>query len=167
MKARSHPKASKKSDSYFLRTAILMALDGVEKGNSPFGACIVDSFGEVIAVGHNTVLTKNNPTHHAEINCISHACKRLGSWDLSGCTIYSTTEPCPMCFSAIHWARIKRVVYGTNISDVRNLGFSELSISNKKMKDLGKSKVRITSDFLRPECLELLLFWKSKDSKTY
>ena len=84
-------------------------------GGGPFGACVVRD-GAVLAVARNTVL-RNDATAHAEINAIRKACRRLGTHDLSGSVIYSTTEPCPMCFSAVHWARIGTIVYGTNIAD--------------------------------------------------
>ncbi len=152
---------------FFMLNAIETAIKGVRKGNSPFGACIVKN-NKIIASSHNTVLSANNATHHAEINAISIACNKLKTWNLSGCTIYSTTEPCPMCFSAIHWARIKKVVYGTRIYDVSKLGFSELPISNRTMERFGNSSVRIEEDFMREECLDLLAFWKRrKGRKTY
>ena len=87
---------------------------------------------------------------------------------MSGCVIYSTTEPCPMCFSAIHWAKIDTIVYGTNIQDVQDLGFNELELSNQTMKKKGKSPVEIIEGFMRDECKELLDEWSKKTSaKTY
>jgi tRNA(Arg) A34 adenosine deaminase TadA len=112
----------------------------------------------VLAVARNSVL-KNDATAHAEINAIRKACAKLKSFDLSGCVIFSTTEPCPMCFGAIHWARIDRVVFGTSISDVKKRGFNELCISNRKIKSLGKLKVKIHPSYLRNECLDLLREW--------
>ncbi|MFH1684887.1 MAG: nucleoside deaminase [Candidatus Micrarchaeota archaeon] len=150
----------------FMRNAIKIAQKGFSKGNSPFGACIVKN-GKVVAVAHNTVFEKQDSTNHAEINAIRKACKKLGTFDLSGCAIYSTTEPCPMCFSAIHWARIGAIVYGTTISDVKKLGFSELTISCQMMKKQGKSKVKIKGDYMRAECVDLLKEWKRKLGKTY
>jgi tRNA(Arg) A34 adenosine deaminase TadA len=128
----------------------------------PFGACLVKS-GKIIAVGRNGVL-KNDSTAHAEINAIRKACKKLKTYDLSGCVIYSTTEPCPMCFSAIHWARIKTIVYGTNIADVEKRGFNELAISNVNFKKLGKSPVRIIQAF-RDDCLKFLQAWDKLENK--
>ncbi len=140
-----------------------LAIDDVRRQfqalpGGPFGACIVR--GEaVIAVAHNTVLAHHDPTCHAEVNAIRAASAALASHDLSGCTIYSTTEPCPMCFSAIHWARLERVVFGTRIEDVRRLGFNELTVDNATLKRLGGSPVDIIPDFLRDECLRLLDDW--------
>ncbi len=132
----------------------------------PFGACIVKR-GRVIAVARNTVL-KNDATCHAEINTIRLAAKKLGTFDLSGCEIYSTTEPCPMCFAAIHWAKIVKIYYGTTISDVKKRGFNELAISNRVLKKLGGSAVKIIRDHARKECLGLLKDWdRLPDKQVY
>jgi guanine deaminase len=107
-------------------------------------------------------------TMHAEMHAIRVACKKLKTIDLSGCTIYSTTEPCPMCFSAIHWAKIDKIVFGCRIVDAQKAGFNELTISNKKMKKEGKSKVKVVGDFLREENLKVFEeFNKSKKKKVY
>jgi tRNA(Arg) A34 adenosine deaminase TadA len=133
----------------------------------PFGACIVRG-SRAIAVGRNTVLARRDPTCHAEVNAIRFAARRLGTHDLSGCRIFSTTEPCPMCFAAIHWAGIDEVVYGTRIADVARLGFRELTISNRTLRRLGGSEVRIVSGVLREECLELLREWEERQAgRTY
>ena len=149
-----------------MEEAIKEAKKGVRKGDSPFGACIVKN-GKVISVGHSTVLSDRDATCHAEINAIRKACRKLKSHKLNGCTIYSTTEACPMCFSAIHWAEIDRIIFGTKIRDVQKLGFSELTIKDRKMKKLGHSPVKITAGHMRKECLELLEYWKKHGGKTY
>jgi len=132
----------------------------------PFGACIVKN-GKAIAVARNTVL-KNDATCHAEINAIRMASKKLKTFDLSGCVIYSTTEPCPMCFSAIHWAKINHIIYGTNIADAAKAGFNELRISNSTLKRLSKSKVKIEAGFMAEECRELFDLWSGLvEKKTY
>jgi tRNA(Arg) A34 adenosine deaminase TadA len=133
----------------------------------PFGACIVKN-GKVISVARNTVLKDNDATCHAEINAIRKASKKLNDFRLTGCAIYSTTEPCPMCFSAIHWARLEAVVFGTSISDAKKIGFNELSIPAKKMQTKGASDVRIISAFLQKECRNLFQDWaKLKDRRVY
>ncbi|MCX5687733.1 MAG: nucleoside deaminase [Candidatus Omnitrophica bacterium] len=132
----------------------------------PFGACIVKS-GKVLAVARNTVL-KKDATCHAEVNAIRRASKKLKTYDLSGCIIYSTTEPCPMCFSAIHWAKIDSVIFGTHIIDAKKIGFNELSIPAKKMKSQGKSSVKIFPKFLIKECQNLFKAWNAlEDKKLY
>ncbi len=123
----------------------------------PFGACIVKD-GVVIAVARNTVL-KSEAAAHAEINAIRRASRKLKTFDLAGCVIYSTTEPCPMCFGAIHWARIEAIVYGTDIADAAKLGFRELAITNQALKKAGKSTVKNFPSYMRDECLELFEKW--------
>lgn len=155
---------TKKNDIIFMQCAINEAQKNIRTiSGGPFGACIVRK-GEVIAAAHNTVL-KNDATAHAEINAIRKASKKLGTFDLSGCTIYSTTEPCPMCFSAIHWARIKKIVYGTSISDACKVGFNELVISNKKLISLGKLATELVPHFMRSECQALFDAWSLSQHK--
>ncbi|MBI4970489.1 MAG: nucleoside deaminase [Candidatus Omnitrophica bacterium] len=148
-----------------MRAAIRSAQTGMScREGGPFGAAIVKS-GRLIAVAHNTVLKNQDATAHAEINAIRIASRKLKSFSLKGCVIYSTTEPCPMCFAAIHWARIDRIIFGTQIHDVQKRGFNELSIPAVRMKKSGKSPVKITSGFMREECLELLQRWDGLDRK--
>ena len=138
-------------DARLMRLAIDEAMRGVEKGQSPFGAVIARG-GEVVAVGHNVVWMTTDITAHAEVNTLRKACQEVGGIDLSGCTIYSTTEPCPMCFSAIHWAKIDRIVFGTSIADAERAGFNELAVSNDDLKRLGASGVVVEGGFLKDEC---------------
>jgi guanine deaminase len=153
-----------KLNESFMRLALLEARKNLKKiEGGPFGACIVKG-GLVIAVARNKVL-KSDATAHAEINAIRFASQKLRSFDLSGCVIYSTTEPCPMCFSAIHWARIGKIVYGTNIADAKRIGFNELSISSLKMREMGKAKVLIVKGFLREECRQLFDDWHKLSAK--
>lgn len=146
---------------HYMRLALGEAYRGIHKGEGgPFGASIVKG-GRVIAVAHNRVLASRNPTLHAEIVAIGRASRRLGTHQLDGCTIYSTTEPCPMCFAAIHWARIGTVHFGTTVPDVKRLGFNELTLSNATLKRLGRSPVRLFPGLLRDECRQLLRDWKA------
>jgi len=151
------------NDENFMRLAIQEAKEGVDDGQAPSGACIVKN-DEVISCEHNRVWETTDITAHAEIVAIREACKKLNAIDLSGCIIYSTTEPCPMCYSAIHWAKISKIIFGTRIQDAKNFGFSELCISDKQMNELGNDYIRITSDFLREENLELFKYWKNKEN---
>ena len=91
----------------------------------PFGAVIVDKLGNIIAKGNNKVIANNDPTAHAEIIVIREACKKLGTYDLSGCTLYTSCEPCPMCLSAIIWANIKEVYYACTREDAGKIGFRD------------------------------------------
>src|SRR3954449_12536374 len=114
----------------FMRLAIDKTREGIDAGQSPFGAVIVHG-GEGVAVTHNTVWLTTDPTAHAEVNCIRAAAKALNTIDLKGATLYSTTEPCPMCLSAIHWAKIERVIFGATIDDAATAGFAELHVAAK------------------------------------
>lgn len=134
------------------------ALDG-----GPFGSCIVKS-GKVVAVAGNTVF-REDATCHAEVNAIRIASKKLGTYDLSGCVIYTTTEPCPMCFSAIHWAGINCIVFGTSISDASRVGFNELPISARSLKRQGGAGVKICSGFFARECAKLFQDWKELENR--
>ena len=104
------------SDKEFLNLAIEIAEKNIAKGGGPFGAVIVKD-GEVVARSGNSVTVDNDPTAHAEVNCIRKACRVLGTFDLSGCVIYSSCEPCPMCLSAIYWARLDKLFYAATRRD--------------------------------------------------
>ena len=150
----------------FMRLALGEAYRGIHKGEGgPFGACVVKG-GRVVAVAHNRVLKSRNPTLHAEVVAIGRASRRLGTHLLDGCALYSTTEPCPMCFGAIHWARIGAVYFGTTVPDVNRLGFNELTISNATLKRLGRSPMRLHQGLLRGECRKLLADWKALPSRS-
>src|SRR5216684_3132378 len=125
-----------------MRVAIEKAKEGIALGQTPFGACIARA-GGLLSSAHNVVWQTTDITAHAEIHAIREACRKLSSIDLSGCVIYSTCEPCPMCFSACHWARISKIVYGANIQDAQRSGFHELTIPASRMKDLGGSQMEI------------------------
>lgn len=160
--------SSQARHEHFMRLALGEAYRGIHKGEGgPFGACVIMD-GRVVAVAHNRVLRSRNPTLHAEVVAIGRAARRLGTNLLDGCTIYSTTEPCPMCFSAIHWARIGTVYFGTTVPDVKRLGFNELTISNVTLKRLGRSPMRLHAGLLRAECRKLLADWKAlPNRRTY
>jgi guanine deaminase len=143
----------------FMAMAIAAARRGMRRGDGgPFGACIVKK-GKVVALGHNRVLLTGNPTQHAEVVAICRASRQLGH-EMDGSTIYSTTEPCVMCFAAVHWARIDAVYFGTTILDVKRLGFNELTVPNTTLKRLGKSPVTLHPGFLRDACRDLLKDWQ-------
>jgi guanine deaminase len=147
--------------------AIAKAREGIAAGQSPFGACIVRG-RDVVSCEHNVVWQTIDSTAHAEVHAIRAACAKLGSIDLSGCTIYSTCEPCPMCFGACHWAHLARIVYGSSIADAAAIGFRELSIPNDTMKNLGGSPLEVTGEFMAAECRALFAEWvRRSGSQTY
>ena len=126
----------------------------------PFGAVIVDSNNNIIAVASNTVLKDNDPTAHAEINAIRIACKKLNTHDLTGYKIYATGYPCPMCLSAIIWANIKEVYYGTDLKDAEKIGFRDQKIYDFiNKKDLTLLNVE---QIKHDECLKLFLEYNNK-----
>lgn len=114
----------------------------IEKGGGPFGAVIIKN-GEIIAEAHNTVTITNDPTAHAEINAIRQACQKLNTFDLSDCEIYSSCEPCPMCLSAIYWAKISVVYYMNTKKDAAAIGFSDDFIYNELNLPIEKRKLKM------------------------
>jgi tRNA(Arg) A34 adenosine deaminase TadA len=143
----------------FMRLAIEKTREGIAAGQSPFGAVIVCG-SDVIAATHNTVWRTCDPTAHAEVNCIRAAATVLNSIALHGCTLYSTTEPCPMCLAAIHWAKINRVVFGATIADAAAAGFKELFVSANDLVVMGRSPLVVANGPLRDECVALFGEWQ-------
>ncbi len=149
-----------------MRRAIRLSLENVKKGGGPFGAVIVKD-GKIISSGTNKVTLKNDPTAHAEIDAIRRASKNLNSFDLSGCELYTSCEPCPMCLSAIYWARISRIYYGNTKKDAAKIGFIDDFIYKEIDKPLEKRKLKITQH-LRDEALMSFETWDlKKDKKEY
>ncbi len=142
-----------------MKLAIAKTREGIAAGQSPFGSIIVRD-GEVVAATHNTVWRDTDPTAHAEVNCLRAAAKALATIDLAGCTLYSTCEPCPMCLSAIHWAKIDRVVFGATIDDAATAGFHELHVAATDLAQMGGSPLIVESGLLREECAGLFAEWK-------
>jgi tRNA(Arg) A34 adenosine deaminase TadA len=151
-------------DKQFMREAIRLANESVNRGGGPFGAVIVKD-GKVIAGSSNSVTIDNDPTAHAEVNTIREACRRLGTFDLSGCTIYTSCEPCPMCLVAIYWARISRIFYGNNRKDARDIQFADDFIYEELERPLGNRTVPIIP-LLRDEALVTFRLWSEKTDKT-
>jgi tRNA(Arg) A34 adenosine deaminase TadA len=145
--------------AHYLQLAISKTREGIAAGQTPFGAVIVFE-QQVVAASHNLVWATCDPTAHAEIIAIREAARILRRIDLSGCTIYTTTEPCPMCLSAIHWAKLDSVVYGATIADAASAGFCELKVSARDLVKLGGSKLRVKVGPLRTQCRALFDEWK-------
>ena len=136
-----------------------------ENKGGPFGAVITDSNGKVISVASNRVLEDCDATAHAEVMAIRKAGKVLGTYDLSGCTLYATGYPCPMCLSAIIWANIKKVYYGTNLKDAEDIGFRDDFIYNYiKNKD---NDILDLIELSRDDCLSLFREYQDKNKKIY
>lgn len=136
-----------------------------ENKGGPFGAVVTDSNGNVISVASNRVLEDCDATAHAEVVAIRKAGKALGTYDLSGCTLYATGYPCPMCLSAIIWANIKKVYYGTNLKDAEDIGFRDDFIYNYiKNKD---NDILDLIELSRDDCLSLFREYQDKNKKIY
>lgn len=146
------------TDEQWMSLAMKAARDGIAAGQTPFGACIVRG-GKLIVAVHNVVLAATDITAHAEVNAIRQACGVLQSVDLSSCVIYSTCEPCPMCFAACHWAKLDRIVYAAEIADAKVAGFNEMPLSNQQMKQQGQSPIQIVPNILRDEGRKLFAEW--------
>ena len=148
----------------FMRMAIKEAKKGIESHHGgPFGAVIVKD-GKVVGKGHNQVLKNNDPTCHGEMMAIHKACKNLKTYDLSGCELYTTGEPCPMCYAAILWANIDKVYYGCTIQDNENIGFRD-----KKFYEMQQPEFRnkIVKELDREKCLELFEYYNSLEHNLY
>ena len=138
-----------------------------ENIGGPFGAAIVDADGNIIAVNSNRVLGDKDPTAHAEITAIREACKKLGTHDLSGCTIYATGFPCPMCLGAIIWANIKKCYFGCRPSDAEEIGFRDDFIYRFIKGDCKDIDILEFNEADREHCLELFNEYKEKEKEIY
>ncbi len=148
----------------FMKIAIREAFNGLKKNDGgPFGAVIVKN-GKIIAKGHNEVIKTNDPSAHAEIVAIRKASAKLKRFDLHDCEIYSSCEPCPMCFSAIHWAKMKKLYYGCTTKDVAEIGFDDKFIYDV-IKGIAKKKQVKVKQIDRKKCLKPLKEWKLKEDK--
>ena len=151
-------------DREFMREAIRLASDSVRNGGGPFGAVVVKD-GKIVAGSSNRVTIDNDPTAHAEVNTIREACRRLGTFDLSGCVIYTSCEPCPMCLGAIYWAHIDRIYYGNTRKDAADIDFADDFIYEEMDKPLDERTVPIIP-MLRDEALQSFRLWTEKTDKT-
>jgi tRNA(Arg) A34 adenosine deaminase TadA len=147
------------TDLDFMRLAIQAAWQGLEKGEMPFGACIVGQ-ERIIAVAHNSAKAEMDTTAHAEVQAIREASRRLQRLELTGATIYSTCEPCPMCFTACVWAKLERIVYACRIEDAERAGIRQVPISAARMNQLGQSGVVLVGDVLREDSRKLFDAWR-------
>ena len=132
----------------FMRKAIALSVENIQKGGGPFGAVIVKD-GKMIATGVNRVTANTDPTAHAEVNAIRKAAKKLGTFDLAGCDIYTSCEPCPMCLGAVYWAHLDKMYYGNTKTDARNIGFDDSFIYDEI--DLKPEERRVKTVQLLPE----------------
>ncbi len=151
-----------KTMNKFMRAAIKEAYKGINRGHGgPFGAVIVKD-GQIVGRGHNQVVKNNDPTCHGEMMAIHAACKKLKTFDLSGCEIYTTGEPCPMCMGAILWSNIDKIYYGCNIIDTEDIGFRD-----KKFYEMFENHQNLVIELDRQACLKLFMDYKNIQEKTH
>jgi tRNA(Arg) A34 adenosine deaminase TadA len=147
----------------FMKRAIELSIKSVNNGGGPFGSIIVKS-DKIIAEGSNKVTSNNDPTAHGEIVAIREACKKLNNFSLNGCELYSTCEPCPMCLSAIYWARIDKIYYANTRDDARKIDFDDSLIYTELQKNIDKRKIPMIQ-ILRNEALKAFELWDQKKDK--
>ena len=148
----------------FMREAIRLSVENIDENGGPFGAVIVKD-GEIIATGTNRVVPECDPTAHAEVTAIRNAAERLGSFDLSGCEIYTSCEPCPMCLGAIYWARIDKMYYGNDKEDAKRIGFDDSLIYSEIALDMSRRSLS-SERMLHEEALVAFGKWTAKEDKT-
>ena len=152
------------SDKKFMQEAIELSVNNVKSGKGgPFGAVVVKD-GKIIARGANSVTHSNDPTAHAEVNAIREACKVLNTFQLAGCEIYTSCEPCPMCLGAIYWARPDRVYYANTKLDAAAINFDDDFIYQEIAKPLEKREMKFIQ-LSREEALTAFDEWKKKTDK--
>lgn len=147
-----------------MRRAIALALESVRTGGGPFGALLVKN-GQLVSEGANQVTRTNDPTAHAEIVAIREACRALGTFQLTGCDLYTTCEPCPMCLGAIYWARPARVFYAGTAADAANAGFDDAFIYEELNTPQHTRHIPM-EELLRDEGLTVFQAWAAKADKT-
>ena len=158
-------KAGKGLDKvFFMEEAIRLATENMLAGEGgPFGAVIVQQ-NTIIARGWNRVTSTNDPTAHAEIDCIRKACKDLETFDLSGCIMFVNCEPCPMCLSAAYWANIKQIYYGAARHDAANAGFNDVFIYEEFDQPVNKRRM-VMEQVLHSKALETFALWDAMEEK--
>ena len=147
----------------FMMRAIELSIESAKSKGGPFGSVIVKN-NEIIAEGFNKVTISNDPTAHGEIVAIRSACQKLNTFNLSGCDLYSSCEPCPMCLSAIYWSRIENIFYANTRIDAKNIDFDDSFIYSEINKNLENRKIKMYQ-MLRDEALEAFKIWKNKEDK--
>lgn len=151
-------------ESKLMNLACDLAIKSVNNGSGPFGCVITDSNYNIIEIGNNMVTILNDPTAHAEITVIRNTCKKINNFDLSSYKLFTSCEPCPMCLSAIYWARISDVYYSNTKNDAKNIGFDDQEIYDEINKNINDRKIKmkhIHSD----NSLDSFNLWKEKINK--
>lgn len=151
-------------DARFMDMAAKLSLDNIDNGGGPFGAVVVRD-GEIIATGVNSVTNDNDPTAHAEVNAIRHACDKLKTFRLSGCVVYSSCEPCPMCLSALYWAGVAKIYFGNTKEDAEAIDFSDKFIYDELKRPRSERRMPTVKVDSR-ETIRAFEKWASDPNKT-
>ena len=147
----------------FMKRAIELSIESVNKGGGPFG-CVIVKGRKIVSEGSNKVTSTNDPTAHGEIVAIREACKKLNNFNLNGYELYSTCEPCPMCLSAIYWARIDKIYYANTRKDAQKIDFDDSLIYSEFKKKIDKRKIPMIQ-MMRDEALKAFELWDKKADK--
>ena len=147
----------------FMKRAIELSIESVNKGGGPFG-CVIIRDKKIVSEGSNKVTSTNDPTAHGEIVAIREACKKLNTFNLEGCILYSSCEPCPMCLSAIYWSHIDKIFYANTREDAKEIDFDDSFIYTEINKNKNERKVMMIQ-MHREEALEAFKIWKEKEDK--
>jgi len=147
----------------FMKRAIELSVESVDKGGGPFG-CIIVKDDKIIAEGSNKVTLNNDPTAHGEIVAMRDACKKLNNFNLNGCELYSSCEPCPMCLSAIYWARITKIYFANTREDAQKIDFDDSLIYSEFQKNINERKIPMIQ-MMRNEALKAFELWEKKIDK--
>ena len=151
------------SKENFMLRAIELSINSVKKDGGPFG-CVITKNGTIISEGSNRVTSSNDPTAHAEIVAIREACKKLNTFNLSGCDLYSSCEPCPMCLSAIYWSYIDNIFYANNRNDAKKINFDDSLIYSEIKKEFKDRKIPM-KQMMRDKAIEAFEIWDKKTDK--
>ena len=150
----------------FMARAVQLALDNVSGGTGgPFAAIVVKG-NSIISEGQNFVTSLNDPTAHAEIVAVRRACKTLGHFELKGCELYSTCEPCPMCWGAIYWARLDKIYFANTTSDAASIGFDDSLIAQELQLPHHQRKIS-AEQILRDEAIKAFQMWANKTDRVH
>ena len=152
------------NDNKFMQIAVDISINSLTSNGGPFGAVIVKNW-EIISKASNSVTKDNDPTAHAEVNAIRAACSALKLFDLSGCSIYTSCEPCPMCLGAIYWARIDKIFYANSKTDAKNIGFDDSFIYDELSKIMSERSIP-SIQIMQNEAIKAFDAWKQKTDKT-
>ena len=152
------------NSDFFMQKAIELSIKNIRNNGGPFG-CVIVKNNKIISEGVNGVTQNNDPTAHAEIVAIRNACKKLNTFDLSGCELYTSCEPCPMCLSAIYWSHIDLVYYGNSRENAAAIQFDDKFIYDEMKKDINERKIPL-KQILKDEAIKAFDLWAETENKT-